>query len=215
MNYVFIGDVHGKVEAVREALAKPGKKIFVGDIIDSYDKTVSEHRECYRLILDAIKAGESECLFGNHELSYLMPTVHRCSGWDQWRDALMRELSSELHTYFKPYILLRPDFLVSHAGLTNQLWKSFNCSVETLESKLQTWWDNQRSPAHFIGQIRGGFRDVGGLFWCDWNHEFQPVSGLTQVFGHTGGHGIRQVENSFCIDCLDHKPFLFLEMEIK
>lgn len=57
---------------------------------------------------------------------------------------------------------------------------------------------------------------LGGLFWCDFRQEFEPVPGLTQVFGHTasGGDTIRRVADSYCIDCLDRsKEFLELELE--
>lgn len=43
--------------------------------------------------------------------------------------------------------------------------------------------------------------------------EFEAIPGLTQVFGHTRGNGIRQEGENFCIDCLDGK-MEFLEIEI-
>jgi len=58
---------------------------------------------------------------------------------------------------------------------------------------------------------------VGGIFWCDFNAEFEPIEGLNQIFGHTAGKNIRvrhtETSKNFCIDCLDHKH-QFLETEI-
>lgn len=213
MNYVFVGDIHGKAELVESALAKEGKKIFVGDFIDSFDRSIAEHRKCYELVLAAIKDGEAEAIFGNHELSYLM-IHHRCSGFSSARQSLMQEYELEIRKYFVPFILLQKDFLVSHAGLTKQIWDQNSLTLESLPQTLAEWWPDPRSPMHQIGRYRGGYDSVGGLFWCDFRQGFEPVSGLTQVFGHTPGVGIRRVEDSYCIDCLDRsKEFLELELE--
>ncbi len=219
MKYVFVGDIHGKVEAVEAALAKDGKKIFVGDFIDSFDRTVEQHKKCYDLVFDAIEKGEAEACFGNHELSYILPERHRCSGYGNGREILMTHYGPICQKYFKPYILLQPDFLVSHAGLNRILWRSFNLSLETLPETLAKWWPDLKSPIHWIGQYRGGDRDTGGLFWCDFRTEFKPIEELKQVFGHTRGQGIRRTGgsgNSYCVDCLDFTPrgWEFLEMDI-
>lgn len=213
--FVFIGDIHGKSELVEAALARDGKKIFVGDFIDSFDHSIADHRKCYELVLAAIKSGEAESIFGNHELSYLM-IHHRCSGHTSARRDLMQEFELDIRKYFVPFILLQKDFLVSHAGLTKQIWDRNLLTLESLPQALAEWWPDFRSPMHHIGQYRGGRDSVGGLFWCDFNREFEPVPGLTQVFGHTaaGGNGIRRKGDSYCIDCLERsREFLELETE--
>lgn len=220
MKHIFIGDVHGKVEAVEAALAKEGKKIFVGDFIDSFDRSTADHKKCYDLVFDAIDKGEAEAIYGNHELSYILQDRHRCSGWNGERQLLMTHYGKMIQDRFKPYILLKPDFLVSHAGLTNQLWNKGTLTLRSLPEYLEKWWPDVSSPMHFIGKYRGGWDSVGGLFWCDFNAEFEPIPGLTQVFGHTRSigrrflqEGIRRIEDSYCIDCLDRK-LEFLEMDV-
>ena len=213
--YVFVGDIHGKVKEVERALVMEGKKIFVGDFMDSFDRPASDHAKCLTLVLDAIEAGEAEAIYGNHELSYLKPAQHMCSGYTSKNRHTIFTHKSRIDNLFKSHILLAPDFLVTHAGLTKQLWDSYNLSLETLQQTLTEWWTNLSSPVHQIGYNRGGppNNKCGGTFWCDWNTEFQPVPGLKQVFGHTAGKGIRQKEESFCIDCLDNKSE-FLIMDI-
>ena len=221
MKYIFIGDIHGKVGEVERALSIPGKKIFVGDFQDSYDHSVADHAKCLDLVLDAIEKGEAEAIYGNHELSYLMAR-HRCSGWDKWRAALLREREVRVRVLFKPFILLNKNWLISHAGLTTQLWEWQNLSLDNLEQTLNGWWKEDSSPMHFIGYCRGGPNPFGGLFWCDFNDEFEPVTGLNQIFGHTRarqGEGIRSVktdtETSYCIDVLDYHPGTFLELNLE
>ncbi len=214
MKVIFIGDIHGKVEAVQRALDKSAdQRIFVGDFMDSFDRPWYDHLKCLRLVLDAVKAGEADAIYGNHELSYLMP-FHRCSGWSSQNENTMLQNRVEIEALFKPHILLAPDFLVTHAGLTSQLWKKKHLTLENLEENLTKWWPKISSPVHQIGNYRGGISSVGGTFWCDFKMEFNPIKGLTQVFGHTAGDGIRKKgESSFCIDCLDYKHE-FLEMDL-
>ena len=219
MKYVFVGDIHGKVNKVEEALAKEGKKIFVGDFIDSFDRSLEDHKRCYDLVLDAIEKGEAEALFGNHELSYLIPK-HRCSGYDKGRKMLMDHYKERINASFKPYLLLASNFLVSHAGLTKQIWDDEQLNLDVLPRVLEDWWPNTQSPMHNIGRARGGPDRIGGMFWCDFNREFEPINELTQVFGHTRGRGIRAIDsggmNNFCIDCLDWEEGSgFLELEIE
>jgi hypothetical protein len=201
-------------------LSREGMKIFIGDFIDSFDRSEKDHQKCFELVLEAIKKDEAESLFGNHELSYIQPfseirsvPIHRCSGYSYKRHQIIRMFKHELTQYFKPYLLLEPTILITHAGLTRRIWGQFNLSFDSLEKTLENWWLDANSPMHWIGNYRGGIHPVGGLFWCDWNAEFEPVPELTQVFGHTAGHSIRQKENSFCIDCLDHtNDFLTFEL---
>ena len=212
--YVFVGDIHGKVEQVERALAMDGKKIFVGDFMDSFDRPASDHAKCVTLVLDAIEADHAEAIYGNHELSYLKPAQHMCSGYNLANRNTIYTYKSRIERLFKSHLLLAPEFLVTHAGLTHQIWHENNLTVENLDAWLSNAWQDLRSPVHAIGLYRGGYSSVGGTFWCDWNAEFDPVPGLKQVFGHTAGKGIRQNEQSFCIDCLDHtSEFLIMDID--
>ena len=210
--YVFVGDVHGKSEAVKLALDKSGHKIFVGDFCDSFDRTIAEHEGCLTLVLDAIDKGEASAIYGNHELSYLMPTVHRCSGYSTSMESMLVPHVKRIKDSFKPFIELGEDWLVTHAGLHPDVAVAL---PETWEGEFT----NPKSPMHWIGRSRGGPHLVGGMFWCDFNDEFKPIEGLNQIFGHSRymTHDIRtrKGKNSinYCIDCLDSQ-IKFLELNI-
>lgn len=212
MRYVFIGDVHGKVEAVESALARNGHKVFVGDFLDSFDRKVSDHEKCLVMVLDAVEKGEATAIFGNHELSYLMPRQHRCSGYNTSMEMMLIPHRSRMFRLFKPFFEINDEWLVTHAGLHPDV-----------ATKLPEDWEaeflNQQSPMHWIGSSRGGAHPVGGIFWCDFNDEFQHIEGLNQVFGHsrhmTADIRARKGKNSinYCIDCLDSQ-IKFLELEL-
>lgn len=218
MKYVFVGDIHGKVECVQEALDRDGFKVFVGDIMDSYDRPPKDHKECLELVLGACIREEAVCLYGNHELSYTH--ARPCSGYKWEHMEIVQEYKNLIHKHFKHYFSPCENFLVTHAGLTKQLWEDhYLGGLEEWGDVLlilDKWSADKSSPAWYVGNCRGGWMPYGGIYWCDFDREFQPIPDVTQVFGHTRakkGEGIRQIENSFCIDCLDEN-MQFLEIEL-
>lgn len=213
MKYTFVGDIHGQVEIIQKALQREGKIIFVGDLQDSFTRSHQDHSTCFELVLDAIEKGKAECVYGNHELSYLRPK-HRCSGYNYHRHKVIDSHKERINALFKPYLFLGDSFLVSHAGFTKDLWDNEDVTLENIQEKFAAWWPRIESPLHWIGQARGGPNYYGGIFWCDFEREFKPIPELIQVFGHSHGKGIRQKENAYCIDCLEPGDHSFLEMEI-
>ncbi len=225
MKYLYIGDIHGDYNFVKYLYDnfKNYKKIFVGDIVDSLIFTRAEQIKSLELVLQMIEEGNTECLFGNHEMSYLYPNNFKCSGFSNTMLSRINPLKSKIFRLFKYFIYDKENkILISHAGLTKQLWDQFNLSFNNLEETLNEWlnhnyrisyWskDYEYSPYHWIGNCRGGPNNVGGLLWCDWNNEFQPIENLTQIFGHTAYldnykdsfYGIRIRNNiNYNIDCL-------------
>jgi Calcineurin-like phosphoesterase len=203
MKTLFVGDIHGKVEVVERALAQEHPVIFVGDIADSFERPTTDHLKCFELIFKAIDEDKAACLYGNHELSYLMPE-HRCSGWTAAMQAHMTGgLGQEINKRFKPFIFIKPNVLVTHAGLTRIIWRDFNLTLETLSETLTKWFEDINSPVHWIGQSRGGSKFVGGIFWCDFLRDFREIPDLIQIFGHTRILDLGRIGNSYCIDYND------------
>jgi hypothetical protein len=105
--------------------------------------------------------------------------------------------------------------LVTHAGLSLTVWRECGCTIENLAGKLTEWTliPIQETPAGWIGMPRGGIDPVGGIYWCDWYSEFEPVPGVSQILGHTSALsvqeqmlsselGIREKEKNYNLDCL-------------
>jgi hypothetical protein len=206
MKHIFIGDIHGKAEIVEEALQRDGLKVFVGDFLDSFDRSVDNQIRSLTLALDAVDKGVAKVIFGNHELSYLMPQQHRCSGYKAATDAHVIHLKERMWKTMIPFLKLPDNFIVTHAGVNSA----------TIDHLDELEFANPDSPLHWIGRSRGGRAPTGGIFWCDFNREFVPIEGVNQIFGHTakgGQEGIRRVGNNYCIDCLDHKVE-FLELDL-
>jgi hypothetical protein len=221
--HIFVGDIHGDVGIIR---ALPEKfpdhhLIFVGDFLDSFTYPSSYQVECVRLVLDYIRTGRATSLFGNHEFSYLGPRQLLASGYNPITNAQFMPLVSDVRRAFKPFVYFSASrVLVTHAGLTKQLWDEHELTIDTLESTLLDWFRARecQSPFYAIGRARGGWDRWGGPLWCDYQKEFTPIPGLAQVFGHSAsmrpvqhcvekrvGKLIRVLdENNYNVDCLQH-----------
>jgi len=204
---VFIGDIHGDFDFV-EAIDNQytgWKKVFVGDYVDSHHWSPQHSVQCVNHILQMVERGDTVALAGNHELSYLFEG-NRCSGWNSTTEMLLFPLRSkmfQLLNYWKWY----PEhkILVTHGGITLPLWKAEGLTTDNLEQKLTEWKreDIRDSKFGWVGNSRGGVRPYGGPFWCDFDQDFQPVFGITQIFGHTPHRTIKQVGSNYDINQLE------------
>lgn len=194
---IVVGDLHGQYEIVEAILAKDGYKVcFIGDYLDSFDRQMIEQLHTLNLVLGAIRKEPDRVwgLKGNHELSYLDPKM-QCSGYSY-------ELQNQINYTVDMSPLLDyiwvDDWLISHAGVSQKLLDALDM---TLEEYLDAGDFNQ------IGRARGGRNPIGGLFWCDWWHELEPIP-TPQIVGHShhrpDGYppGPVQKGNAWNIDCL-------------
>jgi hypothetical protein len=227
MKTLYIGDIHGHIEVIRFVYNEfPNhRKIFVGDYVDAFDKTRAEQLACIEMIVD--KAGNDPntiALMGNHELSYLVPAM-KCAGYARnFQDMLTwHQITNKMWKYLKYYHYdAENHILVTHAGLCKYIWKERGLTLATLEDTLFQWARDPDycTPMYWIGRQRGGVDHVGGPLWCDWNADFTPVLGLTQIVGHTAwidlqhemNDGIRKRGNNYNLDCYA-REFEFLEFD--
>lgn len=210
MTKIVVGDIHGRVEVVEKVLSY-GKDnnmevIFVGDFMDSYDRSLEDQMRALNLALDAIEAGKAKSVYGNHDLSYMDGMT--CSGWRSNTQTAVDKVAHRIKASFKPY-LREEGFLISHAGVSSRLLDYYNITLEDYLTE---------GDFSDVGYDRGGSKPCGGLYWCDWFTEFEPIADVPQIVGHSGyrlpgfDYGILQEGNSFNVDCLQHKQeVLFIE----
>jgi len=213
MKYRFVGDIHGQIDVMKLALdCDADRIIFVGDLVDSFRRSFEHQYDCVYLALQLAGNGRVDVMWANHEWSYLHPDM-RCSGWHPQTQTFISANRQEILKKFKPF-LYEAGYLVTHAGLTNQLWKKHNMSLDTFQHTLTQWAKSTDSPFFDIGYYRGGNKPYGGPLWCDFNGEFRPIPELPQIFGHTRGNGLRQKDNVWCIDTLENTKPQFLDLEV-
>jgi len=207
------GDLHGRHEVVDAVLAEGQPVVFVGDFLDSYDRTRDDQLQTLRKVLTAVKEGKAQALMGNHEMSYLATWMQASGHGVEMSVRLNSDFDgkntyrSAMREYLQPFVEVE-GFLISHAGVSNKL-------LEHLDITCQEYLD--RGEYCDIGRIRGGNAVSGGLFWCDWNYDFEPVLGVKQIVGHTRGQAglIRENEGNYCIDCLENEAGTATIAEIK
>lgn len=225
---LFIGDLHGNYPFLKRVLElyPDHRKVFIGDFVDSRLYSRDEELQCLETVLALVEEQRARALFGNHEWSYLEPAM-RCSGYEQSFDLRIAGHKQRMRDLLEHFLWFPEHrLLVTHAGLSYGLWQECGFTFENLPGKLGEWalLPIQETPAGWIGMPRGGMDKVGGIYWCDWYSEFQPVPGLTQVFGHTQAlsvqeqmlaneQGIRQRGSNYNIDCLT-RQWEFLELTI-
>lgn len=212
--YRFVGDIHGQYDVMQKALdCDADRIIFCGDLVDSYTRSIEDQIKCVELALETAGNGVVDVVWANHEWSYFHPKM-RCSGYKERMSEYIDTTQEEMLSKFKPFIF-EQDTLVTHAGLTLQMWDTFNLTKDTFQQTLTKWSGDMGSPFFFIGRSRGGPAQWGGPLWCDFNSEFIPIPELNQVFGHTRGKGLRKKENAWCIDTLENTAPKFLDLEFE
>ena len=201
MKTLVVGDIHGCVEVVEKALSTKYPVIFTGDYLDSFNRSVKDQITSLQLVLDAIDATKNDFesnkiygLLGNHEMSYLSRSC-RCSGYNSVTAAHVMSMD------LKPLLdyIYCEGFLISHAGVSQSL---LDYNKITLDQYLES------KNFDTVGWIRGGYDHVGGLRWCDWFYEFEPIKSQPQIVGHSHieyydynlANIIQQKGNSYCID---------------
>ncbi len=202
---LIIPDIHHRWEKAEKIIAsvKHDEVIFLGDFFDDFDDTPEMVEATCDWLNSSVKKPNRIHLFGNHDVHYAFPyRGWKCSGYDQWKDFIVTDnVTRATWDKLKWYHVLDGTWLLSHAGLhkshvpeairelhTNRL--EFIAAIEQyLDVEIVEGFrkaaKNEASWVFGAGRSRGGMHNVGGIIWCDFAHEFHPVTGLNQIFGHT------------------------------
>ena len=221
METAVIGDIHGRIEVMVAALAKHDRVVFVGDYVDSFDRTKLDQTLCLTMALKEHNGDSIICLRGNHEESYIDPDA-RCSGWNHIMNTHIMSIRGEVQAL--PVYTWVDGILITHAGISQHFIDEVLVDKYLYSSNLETTELVSRylncAFHQEVGYARGGQKSCGGLMWCDFFEEFGPVAGLRQIFGHTGyrpilrdkdspdglrqGKGVLTDGDNWNVDCLDH-----------
>ena len=189
-----IGDTHGNIKAVKAALSEGFPVVFLGDYLDSKDRSIEDQVKTLRTVLKAIEEGKAVGLFGNHDIQYHYG-FQSSSGYRKKTQDYVTHLDMSV---LKDYYWCE-GFLLTHAGVNQEMLEYEGYS--SVEDYLND--TEKKDRFDWCGWARGGHRPRGGLRWNDYNWEFIPVPGVNQVFGHTRGKEIREIDNNWCIDVLE------------
>jgi predicted phosphodiesterase len=200
MKILTIGDIHGRTVWKNAPIEAFDKVVFVGDYVDSFDKSNNEIYDNLSEILNkkSENPGKIELLLGNHDVQYMYFPENRCSGFRPEAQFDLTELFLKNHSHFK-VAYQHNNFLFTHAGLS-QGWyseyKSFftdNNIAGALNDMLHT--REGRKALFQCGKLRGGTHDFGGILWAD-RHETEHdfLLGYHQIVGHTRQKEIKSIQ---------------------
>lgn len=192
MKWLVVGDLHGQHEIAQAALDTDYPVVFIGDYLDSFKRSVDDQIITLRLVLNAVRRDKAVALRGNHELSYWLPNA-QCSGYKAATQLHFNDLVKDFEMLTRDYVWVE-GFLISHAGVSQHILDLYDLSLEEYL---------HRGRFGDVGYSRGGLSPVGGLYWCDWRYDFEPVPDVKQIVGHTRGALIRENDGNYCIDVLE------------
>jgi len=221
MKVLVVPDVHERLDRLkaalsRERLSRVQRIVFLGDWFDTFDQ-FSEERLLWlcHFIMGAIHLGgvtedledggsrviPCDWLLGNHDCHYFFDhSGFMCSGYNVRRKNYVKHMMApENIAQFKVFTRIGP-YVVSHAGFAELTlpWANERTCAEAIQLAKEGQFHGIFAP----GRARGGYQEVGGPTWLDWNHEFKHIDDFPQIVGHT------MDSKHFAIrtKCLVHKP---------
>jgi hypothetical protein len=194
-------DVHQDARKLEYILNKENYDIAVclGDWFDSFDYDSIQDIEDTCTLLKK-KVGETNffTLFGNHDLHYLYSNQYAiCSGYTIGKDNAISDSLGNFRDYVKAkfkWFIWIDDFLCSHAGIHTY---HLSPMTELTKQGITAWLEQQAHYAegclingskhwfYAAGYARGGSMTKGGITWLDFDIEFEPISEIKQLVGHT------------------------------
>lgn len=221
---LIVSDVHQDVDKLEKIIKHENADInlCLGDWFDShfYDSDAAcEQTAIY--LKNFVANPKNITLFGNHDLHYFFNNRYAyCSGYSNRKqdviDQVFRKDKQEVISKFKWFTFV-DEFLCTHAGLSRDFLSPIissneslceylhgqaqDCNIKLL-SDLPHWF-------YGAGRSRGGSQNKGGLVWLDFDHEFGPIEGISQIVGHTYRKQSRVTRyrgtDNYCIDTNLHQ----------
>lgn len=215
---LIIPDMHEEWELTQFVLDKYEKNtdltIFLGDYLDSWDYTQANTDHFIGLMKwmkETFSSDRRIGLIGNHDIQYFAEMQeYCCSGFYPWKikyidEYLGRDFWRNLE-FLKFMEVNNNKYLFAHGGIhPSHLPFNFELNEKCFEKINQDMKDSvmNRIVSRFLnaGRCRGGWQNVGGVTWLDFDREFDEIDGLIQIVGHTGRPNVRTNGQSVCLDC--------------
>lgn len=183
---IFIGDVHGCFDELKELLEKVSfnknsdRLIFLGDLINKGPHS--------KEVVDFVRGGGFECLLGNHELGFLRSLTDEKffkkgfkKFYESYSDAKEREETIEWIKNLPLYIE-ESDFICIHGGLEPHI--PLNQQEPRVATRIRTW-----------GGDREDLNNESNPPW----HDFYEGE-KTVIYGHWAMQGLHKTKNTICLD---------------
>jgi hypothetical protein len=198
-----ISDTHGRYDELCLAFTHANIEdedfvVHLGDLTNGVENSKDGDLACLEMVGREIDV----LLVGNHEIPYFHCANH-FSGFHYYE-----EIDLKLHELFHDEgrisaAFLHEGTLITHAGISRGQLTPDMHTVSHVWDKIEQEWHTQNFSHRLfsdVGHTRGGDKQEGGILWCDFQWEFEPVELFPQIVGHTTGNNIRIKGNAICID---------------
>jgi predicted MPP superfamily phosphohydrolase len=191
---ITIGDLHGSPVWKTIRPADWEYMVFIGDYVDSFGLADEQILANLQEIIELKKQMPEKVilLWGNHDLCYLFSDnkFHYASGMRLTMLLALNTIFTSNRNLFQAAFGIK-NYLWTHAG-AGQKWyyqyikNKITPSDRDIPTTLNRLFDEYYLPLFYIGRIRGGLHDTGGIFWAHSHEtEYGPLPGYHQIIGHT------------------------------
>ena len=214
MKTIIISDIHNRTEFIEPLLSSIShdKVIFLGDYWDDYYDTYDDIVRTSKWLKKSLYISNRIHLHGNHDLWYRFYHNHHimCSGNTEEKAKIISNIMEPNDWKMFKLYYFEQNFHITHAGIHPKILNSLtihDIDIVTSVALTDVKCDN---PNQWIepGIARGGFNQIGGITWLDWNCEFEPIPNINQIVGHTPmlQHKEKITYNSmnYCLDTNNH-----------
>jgi len=196
-----IGDLHGrdKWKVFQDKLDEYEKIVFMGDFVDSFDKS---DNQIFRNLQEILQFKESNdkkvvLIYGNHDIQYYLDDYSRARA-SGFRPSMLIKLKNIFKVHEKSFCISYQyeDTLFTHGGFLTGFYNQLSRIIKMEEDEnysdyLNKVWKNKPYVLLTVSSYRGGSDPYSGPFWTDWieltnQRTFLPVN---QVVGHSARYG--------------------------
>jgi len=210
---IVIGDVHGEStwRKIVEKNMDADKIIFLGDYLDSFDKSPTEQITIFEEIMKLKKENKNKVvtLMGNHDFHYLLIPGERYSGFQEIMQVAYNEM---VEKYIKNGSLQmchyeEDNLLFSHAGVT-QTWLANSgykgeYNVKDISEFINNLFKTDLSKFRFTGGDNTGNNITQSPIWVRPASLFKDkVPNIVQFVGHTNIVDVTEMEGVWMCDAL-------------
>ncbi len=189
--------------------------VFLGDYFDDYNDTPDDVLIASNWLKQSIKKPNRIHLIGTHDLWYRFPfnPFIQATGNTPYKENVINNILTPSDWDKLKLFHYEQNYLITHAGIhidlitgyvfknknifsTNDLdnLNNHNLNAQLIIDKIVKTATEQALKDVSIGYenswlsagfSRGGMQKIGGIIWLDWNDEFEPISNINQIVGHT------------------------------
>jgi len=135
MKICVIGDIHGRVNWMwlYANYHLFDRIVFLGDILDSKEISAATQLSNFQQLMKFIREHKDICdiVLGNHDLSYIDPTLYQCAGYDMHMMIDASTLFEDNKDLFSMAVE-HDGYLFTHAGLSLTWLAKYNKEVTNL-----------------------------------------------------------------------------------